>query len=93
MMNNNVRQMVLSALHNASGYPMGDVESELGYGVAIMTNIFNTILSNSNYEPTENEWGVIKDAFRLCLKYIDEWEFPAVFDYSKVEVVEFYNKL
>src|SRR5438093_7277735 len=91
-------QMILSALHVAAGYPMGEnIEAELGFTRVEKDRLFEKVskirsnVPKPTYFPNKEEAQMIAKCLEVCLKYIDAWEFSAVMDHSKEEVQRFYE--
>jgi hypothetical protein len=85
--------IIISALNNASGYPMGDnIETELGYKKTEIGSLLEKLLKDDKYQIKDQEKQMIVRSLEVCLKYIDAWEFPAVFEHEKTEVEKFYTK-
>ncbi len=83
----------ISALNNASGYPMQkDIESEIGFTRKQINDLIQKLLT-FKYVPTKDDLPIIISSLRVCLKYIDAWEFPATFDHEKEEIQKFYDQL
>jgi hypothetical protein len=82
------------ALMNAWGYPLGDtIEKELGFKRSELHSLMVKIRDLDVYELNDIESDMINSSLAVCLKYIDDWEFPATFDFEKQEVQEFYDEL
>ena len=86
-------RMVWRALHNACAYLCIGDES-LGVSVSDMRPLYNVLGNVNEYALSEHEWLVAKAALQACLKYIDDWEIPAVFDVdiTKEDVQKFYDE-
>lgn len=85
--------IIASALHNARGYPMNpDLETEMGFKDNELDELFEKVVSNENYNLNEIEKTLVGKSLKACLKYIDEFEYPALFDCEKKEVEEFYKE-
>jgi hypothetical protein len=89
------RNIVLGSLQNASGYPMPeDMIVAKGLSPSALNDIFWRILKRHEYYLNEEEKSAVEASLRACLKYIDDWEIPAVFDVdiTKEDVQKFYDE-
>lgn len=85
--------IVWRALNNACGYPMSEtIEQEIGFTRIEMNELHHLLHEDPSHFLTITEIEMIRNSLRVCIKYIDAWEFPATFDHNKEEVIKFYQE-
>lgn len=86
--------VILSVLSAVRGYPgMINSEERLGFDKDLTRTLFDKIVDDENYSPTDSDKKVILKSFEVFLETIDDHDCVSLTDRSKEEVVKLHHKL